>query len=126
MVLAPVGNNDNSNDDGLREVVEVEINGRTYYFDSATDYSEPQGIATLRRGLTEDDSLEQWYSSVQKGADERRDVVIIFSRPSREGTEHKRRNLYGCLPSGYDLSTFAAEKPGIESISLEYQSAEWA
>ncbi|UCD77214.1 MAG: hypothetical protein JSW26_17525 [Desulfobacterales bacterium] len=124
--IPPPADNQNSSGDGLRRAVEVEIDGEHYYFDSATDYSETQGVSSLTRSFnTSDLSLRNLYRSVEKGADERKDVTILFSETiTFDGNEYARRNLYGCLPVSYDLSTLAAEEPGMESISLEYQDAD--
>ena len=120
--------NQNPNGGDLRRAVEVEIDGEGYYFNSAADYSEPQGVATLTRSFVPGElSLQDWYRSAEKGADDRKDVTIIFSETiTFDGTEYARRNLYGCLPINYDLSTLDAEETGLESISLEYQDADWA
>ncbi|MBN1699190.1 MAG: phage tail protein [Spirochaetales bacterium] len=84
-------------------------------------------ILTLTRNADpRDKTLRTWWETIEKGTPERKAVSIVFY--DRNGTDEvARRNLFECVPCGWDLSDLDSMdgSPITESISLVYEDAKW-
>jgi phage tail-like protein len=82
---------------------------------------------TLKRNSDPKDSiLRDWWSTVERGTPERKAVSIVYF--DRNGTDEiARRNLFECVPCGWDMSDLdtSGKGPLTESISLVYEDANW-
>jgi len=109
--------------------VVVEIEGIGHDFISATGFSETSGAVTLTRNFNlKDMGLADWFKAFESGTAVQKDISILLPE-SHEGrvdgeSEGGRRNLFGCLPSAYEISD-AGMKEQTESICLKYKDAQW-
>jgi phage tail-like protein len=74
-----------------------------------------------------DKVLREWWKTVERGDPERKAVsIVIFDRGGAQ--EIARRNLFECVPCGWDMSDLSSTESGAitESISLVYEDADWA
>ncbi len=70
--------------------------------------------------------LTDWWKTVERGTPERKAVSVVFF--DRSGTDEvARRNLFECVPCGWNISDLNAQESGsiTESISLVYEDADW-
>ncbi|MDY6968004.1 MAG: phage tail protein [Spirochaetota bacterium] len=84
-------------------------------------------VTLLRNCDPKDKVLKDWWKTVERGKPERKPVSIVYL--DRDGdTEVARRNLFECVPTGWDISDLGSSETGplTESISLVYEDAEWA
>jgi phage tail-like protein len=83
---------------------------------------------TLSRNSDPTDTvLRDWWQTVERGTPERKAVsVVLFDRNGVD--ELTRRNLYECVPCGWDMSDLNSQENGsiTESISLVYEDGDWA
>jgi len=72
-------------------------------------------------------SLRDWYNQSEKGTPTKKSVSIVFYDATGSG-EIQRRNLYNCVPSSWEISDLSTVSKGMltESITFQYESAEWA
>ncbi len=73
--------------------------------------------------------LRDWWATVEKAdkEPERKSVSIVYF--DRNGTnEVARRNLYECIPCGWDSSDLSSNDHSVitEEISIVYEDADWA
>jgi phage tail-like protein len=84
-------------------------------------------VVTLTRNCDPKDAvLRNWWKTVERGKPERKPVsIVLFDRDG--STEISRRNLYECVPCGWDMSDLgtAEQGPLQESISIVYEDADW-
>lgn len=71
--------------------------------------------------------LKEWWKTVERGTPQRKAVSIVFYDRSGKA-EISRRNLFECVPCGWDMSDLGSLESGAmtESISLVYEDADWA
>mgnify|MGYP001550662419 CR=1 FL=1 len=85
-------------------------------------------IVTLTRNCDPTDAvLRDWWKTVERGTPERKAVsVVLFGRDGV--TEVARRNMYECLPCGWDISDLGTDQDGVltELIQLVYEDGDWA
>lgn len=84
-------------------------------------------VVMTRNSDPKDAILKDWWKTVERGCPERKAVsLVIFDRDG--STEVSRRNLFNCVPCGWDMSDFNSQESGAvtESISIVYEDAEWA
>jgi phage tail-like protein len=84
-------------------------------------------VVLTRNSDPVDKVLREWWKTVERGMPERKAVSIVYF--DRDGsTEVARRNLYECVPCGWDVSDLNSNEKGVitESISLAYENADWA
>lgn len=84
-------------------------------------------VVLTRNSDPKDTALREWWATVERGDPERKPVSIIFF--DRDGsTEVARRNLYECVPCGWDMSDLSSNESGAitENISLVYENGDWA
>jgi phage tail-like protein len=83
-------------------------------------------ITLTRNSDPRDTVLRDWWNTVEKGEPERKPVsIVLFDRDG--STEVARRNLFECVPCGWDMSDLSSTESGsvTESISLVYEDADW-
>jgi len=83
-------------------------------------------LVLTRNSDPTDKVLKEWWKTVERGDPERKAVSIVFF--DRSGTaEIARRNLFECVPCGWDMSDLSSQESGAitESISLVYEDADW-
>lgn len=83
-------------------------------------------LVLTRNSDPTDTVLKEWWKTVERGEPERKAVSIVFF--DRSGTsEIARRNLYECVPCGWDMSDLNSQESGsiTESLSLVYEDADW-
>lgn len=84
-------------------------------------------VVLTRNADPKDKILKDWWKTVERGDPERKAVSIVFF--DRDGvTEVARRNLFECVPCGWDISDLSSQDSGAvtESISIVYEDADWA
>lgn len=85
-------------------------------------------VVTLARNCDPKDTiLRDWWKTVERGTPERKAVsVVLFDRNGVD--EIARRNLFECVPCGWDMSDLNSSESGsiTESISLVYEDGDWA
>ena len=72
------------------------------------------------------DVLREWWKTVERGTPERKAVSVVFF--DRNGVDEvARRNLFECVPCGWDLSDLNSSESGSieEKLSLVYEDADW-
>jgi phage tail-like protein len=88
---------------------------------NTTTYKVPgltkHGNITLKRGLTSDSRLDDWYQEVVNGKIERKNGSIIVL--DRKGTEVARWDFVRAWPTKYTLPSFNAETSDIAIQTLE-------
>jgi phage tail-like protein len=83
-------------------------------------------ITLTRNADPRDKVLREWWKTVERGNPERKAVSVVFF--DRDGTtEIARRNLFECVPCGWDMSDLNSTDSGsiTESLSLVYEDADW-
>ncbi|WP_028973415.1 phage tail protein [Spirochaeta cellobiosiphila] len=83
-------------------------------------------VTLTRMADPKDGLLRDWWKSVERGTPERKAVSVVFF--DRNGVDEiARRNLFECVPCGWDLSDLNSQESGAisESISLVYEDADW-
>lgn len=84
-------------------------------------------VVTLTRNADPTDGLlRDWWKTIERGTPERKAVSVIFF--DRNGVDEiARRNLFECVPCGWDLSDLNAMESGSisESLSFVYEDADW-
>jgi len=84
-------------------------------------------VVLTRNSDPKDKTLRDWWQTVERGTPERKAVsVVLFDRNGVD--EISRRNLYECVPCGWDMSDLHSMESGAitESISLVYEDGDWA
>jgi phage tail-like protein len=84
-------------------------------------------VVLTRNSDPKDKVLKDWWKTVESGKPERKSMAIVFY--DRDGvTEISRRNLFECVPCGWDMSDLNSNESGniTESISVAFESAGWA
>ncbi len=85
-------------------------------------------VVTLTRNSDPKDTiLRDWWKTVERGTPERKAVsVVLFDRNGVD--EISRRNLFECVPCGWDMSDLNSSESGsiTESISIVYEDGDWA
>jgi phage tail-like protein len=84
-------------------------------------------LVLTRNADPKDKALKDWWKTVEAGTPERKSISIVFM--DRSGTtEVSRRNLYECVPCGWDMSDLSSTESAniTESISLAYERGDWA
>lgn len=84
-------------------------------------------VVLTRNADPKDAVLKEWWKTVERGTPERKAVsIVLFDRNGVD--EVSRRNLYECVPCGWDMSDLSSEESGAirESISLVYEDGDWA
>ena len=114
---------------GLGATAEImdDIGGMDRYARKVPGKVKYETITLVRNCDPTDKVLREWWKTVERGTPERKAVSIVFF--DRSGTaEISRRNLYDCVPCGWDMSDLGAQEQGAltESISLTYEDADWA
>ena len=74
-----------------------------------------------------DKVLKDWWKSVESGNPEQKSISIVFM--DRDGvSEIQRRNLFNCDPCAWSITDLSSTEQGVnqETISIVYESAEWA
>ena len=74
-----------------------------------------------------DKVLKDWWKSVESGNPEQKSISIVFM--DRDGvSEIQRRNLFNCVPCAWSITDLSSTEQGVnqETISIVYESAEWA
>lgn len=88
---------------------------------NTTTYKVPgltkHGNITLKRGLTDDTQLDDWYQKVVDGEIDRRNGSIVVL--NRKGDEVARWNFFRAWPTKYTLPSFTAEGNDIAIQTLE-------
>ncbi|MBN2627499.1 MAG: phage tail protein [Spirochaetales bacterium] len=83
---------------------------------------------TLTRNCDPKDTiLREWWKTVERGTPLRKAVsVVLFDRNGVD--EIARRNLFECVPCGWDMSDLNSSETGsiTESISFVYEDGDWA
>ncbi len=83
---------------------------------------------TLTRNCDPKDTiLREWWKTVERGTPLRKAVsVVLFDRNGVD--EIARRNLFECVPCGWDMSDLNSSEAGsiTESISIVYEDGDWA
>lgn len=70
--------------------------------------------------------LRDWWKTVERGTPEVKQLSIVFF--DRNGKDEiARRNLYQCVPCGWDMSDLNSTNQGTitEQISIAYEDGEW-
>ena len=84
-------------------------------------------VVTLTRNCDPKDTiLRDWWATVERGTPERKAVsVVLFDRNGVD--EIARRNLFECVPCGWDMSSLNSSESGAitESVSLVYEDGDW-
>ncbi len=83
-------------------------------------------ITITRNSDPKDTVLKDWWATVEKGDPERKAVsIVIFDRDGT--TEVSRRNLFECVPCGWDMSDLGSSEGGpiTENIQVVYEDAAW-
>lgn len=83
-------------------------------------------VTLTRNADPTDGLLKDWWKTVERGTPERKAVSIVFF--DRSGTEEiSRRNLFECVPCGWDMSDLNSQESGsiTESISFVYEDGDW-
>ena len=84
-------------------------------------------VVSLARNCDPKNSvLRDWWKTVERGDPERKAVsVVLFDRDGV--TEIARRNLFECVPCGWDISDLGTAETGVmtEVISVVYEDADW-
>jgi phage tail-like protein len=83
-------------------------------------------MVLTRNSDPKDKVLKDWWKTVERGNPERKSIAIVYY--DRDGvTEVSRRNLYECVPCGWDMSDLNSQESGTitESISIVYENADW-
>ena len=84
-------------------------------------------VKMVRNSDPRDKTLKEWWKSVERGNPEQKSVSVVFM--DRDGvSEIQRRNLFNCVPCGWQISDLTSTDNGVitETISLVYENAEWA
>lgn len=84
-------------------------------------------VVLTRNSDPKDPVLKDWWKTVERGVPERKSCAIVFF--DRDGvSEISRRNLYNCVPCGWDMSDLNSNENGTitESISIAYEDGDWA
>lgn len=74
-----------------------------------------------------DKVLKDWWKSVESGNPVQKSISIVFM--DRDGvSEIQRRNLFNCVPCAWSITDLSSTEQGVnqETISIVYESAEWA
>lgn len=83
---------------------------------------------TLTRNCDPKDKvLREWWKTVERGTPERKAVSIVLV--DRNGVDEiARRNMFECVPCGWDVSDLNSSENGsiTESISFVYEDGDWA
>jgi len=83
-------------------------------------------LTLTRNSDPSDKVLKEWWKTVEAGTPEKKAVSIVFY--DRSGSkEISRRNLFECVPCGWDMSDLNSQEAGAitESLSLVYERADW-
>jgi len=84
-------------------------------------------VVTLTRNCDPKDKvLRDWWMTVERGTPERKAVsIVLFDRNGID--EIARRNLFECVPCGWDMSDLNSTESGSisESISIVYEDGDW-
>lgn len=84
-------------------------------------------VVTLTRNSDPTDKvLRDWWVTVERGTPERKAVsIVLFDRNGVD--EIARRNLFECVPCGWDMSDLSSSESGAitESISIVYEDGDW-
>ena len=85
-------------------------------------------VVTLARNCDPKDTvLRDWWKTVERGIPERKAVsVVMVDRDGKQ--EIARRNLFECVPCGWNMSDLNSMEAGsiTESISIVYEDGDWA
>lgn len=84
-------------------------------------------VKLTRNADPKDKVLKEWWKSVERGNPEQKSVSVVYF--DRDGTsEVQRRNLFNCVPCGWNISDLGSGESGVitETISLVYEDADWA
>ncbi len=85
-------------------------------------------VVTLSRNCDPKDTiLRDWWQTVERGTPQRKAIsVVLFDRNGVD--EIARRNLFECVPCGWDMSDLNSAETGsiTESISFVYEDGDWA
>lgn len=84
-------------------------------------------VTLMRNSDPKDTVLRSWWQTIERGTPERKAVSIVFF--DRDGkSEVARRNLFECVPCGWNMSDLSSTESGAvtESISLVYEDGDWA
>lgn len=84
-------------------------------------------VTLMRNSDPKDTVLKDWWKTVERGTPERKAVsIVLFDRNGFD--EISRRNLYECVPCGWDMSDLSSEESGAirESLSFVYEDGDWA
>jgi phage tail-like protein len=83
-------------------------------------------VTLTRNSDPKDKVLREWWKTVERGTPERKDVsIVLFDRNGID--EIARRNLFHCVPCGWDMSDLNSQEgsPITESLSMVYEDADW-
>lgn len=84
-------------------------------------------VKLVRNADPRDKVLKEWWKTVERGNPEQKSLSIVFM--DRDGvSEIQRRNLYNCVPCGWNMSDLGSAETGViqETISIVYENADWA
>ena len=84
-------------------------------------------VGLTRNCDPKDTILRDWWKTVERGTPERKAVsIVLFDRNGVD--EIARRNLFECVPCGWDMSDLNSSEAGsvTESISFVYEDGDWA
>jgi phage tail-like protein len=84
-------------------------------------------VVTLTRNADPRNTiLRDWWKTVERGNPERKAVSVVFFDRDMV-TEIARRNLFECVPSGWDMSDLNSQESGAitESLSIVYEDGDW-
>ncbi|MBN2442086.1 MAG: phage tail protein [Spirochaetales bacterium] len=83
-------------------------------------------VTLVRNCDPTDTVLKEWWKTVERGNPERKAVsIVLFDRSGIE--EIARRNLFECVPSGWNMSDLNSMEAGpiTETLSIVYEDANW-
>lgn len=84
-------------------------------------------VVTLTRNSDPKDKiLRDWWTTVERGTPERKAISIVFF--DRNGIDEiSRRNMFECVPCGWNMSDLNSSESGAitESISFVYEDGDW-
>lgn len=84
-------------------------------------------VTLTRNSDPRDNTLKEWWNTVERGTPEQKSVSIIFL--DRNGKDEiMRRNLFNCVPCAWSMSDLSSmDRMGVnqEKISFVYEDAQW-